>query len=86
MDRRAKGRVGLKPRRADAVLVQRVVQEQRIGAIALVDDPLNISKREGAGVLAVARETRAAIAAERVLIEKPFAVELAHTRGVANRP
>ncbi len=72
----AEGGVRLDPRRADAVIVQRIVQQERIVGVCLFDDALDVGEGEGAGILAVAGVARTPVAAECLLFEELLAVEL----------
>ena len=75
-DGHADGGVCLDARRADSVLVQRVVDQERVVGVRLVDDPLHVGQGEGPRVLAVACQARTPVAAERLLVEELLAVEL----------
>ena len=69
-------RVRLDARRADAVLVERVVDQKGVVGVRLFDDPLHVGQREGSRSLAVAGLAGTPIATERLLIEELLAVEL----------
>ena len=75
-DGQANGGVCLDARRADSVLVQRVVNQELVVRVRLLDDPLHVGQGEGARVLAVTREARTPVAAERLLVEELLAIEL----------
>jgi hypothetical protein len=74
----------LDPRRADSIIVQRVVNEEFVG-VRLIDDLLHVVQAEGAGLLAVTRTARTPIAAERLFLEELLAVEL-DTKLVLTKP
>ena len=62
----------LDPRRADSVIVERVVDQEIVG-VPLLDDALHVLQGESARALAVAGLTRSPIAAERLLFEELLA-------------
>jgi len=77
--------VGLEPRGADAVVVERVVNQQRVAGVCLLDDPLHVGQREGTCAFAVAGTARTPIAAERLPLEEFLAIEL-HAKLVLAEP
>ena len=68
----ADGGVRLDPRRADSVVVERVVNQERVVGVRLLDDPLHVVQGERTRALAVAGAARTPIAAERLPLEKLF--------------
>src|SRR5687767_15420294 len=71
-----KSRVRLDAGRADAVLVERVVDQKGVTRVRLFDDPLHVLQRERSRLPAMAGLAGTPIAAERLLIEELLAVEL----------
>jgi hypothetical protein len=69
--------VRLNPRCADSIVVERVVNQERVVRIRLVDDPLHVGQAESTRLLAVACQARSPIAAERLPVEELLPVELA---------
>ena len=75
-DSDADGSVRLDPRRADSVGVERIVNQERVVRVRLVDDPLHIGQAESTRLLTMAGQARSPVAAERLLVEELLPVEL----------
>ena len=54
-DAKGDGRVRLDPRRADSVVVERVVNQEPVVGVRLLDDPLHVGQAEGTRVACCGR-------------------------------